>query len=183
MKRIRLIMVFGALVSFAGCAGLPDVVTNVGKVALDRAGTVSSALALRDGYIDLKAQIIANASSFSEEEQALLTEESLKVEGFYNKIITLARGGTASQILVNSSEFLSSVIVVRSSVDRAIEVIQPKMSELNPEGVLAVAGFISDYRKFSDQLDVLLAKNDRADAVRAASTFLKFAVPVIASLL
>lgn len=183
LKKIRVLAVFAALVFTTGCASVLEFADGIGKVALDRAQTISSALALRDGYVDLREQIIANADAFTAEEQTALEVERAQVEGFYTQILALSRGGSASEIVVKADDFLTTILIVRASVDRAIGIIQPKMAQLNPDGAMAAAGFISDYRRFSLRLDELLAKNNRAEAVRMAATFLKAAAPVITSLL
>lgn len=183
MKKIRMLIFTALFVGLTGCQTLIDVAGDFGRVALDRAQTISSALALRDGYVELKTQIIANAEQFTPEEQAALESERIVVEDFYAKVIALSRGGNAEQILVKSDEFLTVVLMVRQSVDRAILIIGPKMAQLNPEGAKAAAQFIGNYERFSAELDGLLARNNRAEAVRVAATFLKAAVPVITGLL
>jgi len=182
-KKIKLMVVVAMMVFATGCQTVLDVAGDFSRVALDRAQTISSALALRDGYIDLKEQIIENADAFTPDEQAMLEAESQQVEGFYSQILSLSRGGSATEIVVKADDFLTAILVVRASVDRAIGVIQPKISTLNPEGAMAAAGFIADYRRFSLRLDELLAKNNRAEAVQMAAKFLKAAAPVVVSLL
>ncbi|MDC3312692.1 hypothetical protein OAV22_02020 [Flavobacteriaceae bacterium] len=175
--------VVATLVFATECQTVFDVAGDFGRVALDRAQTISSALALRDGYVDLKTQITENADTFTPEEQTALEFEAAQVEGFYEQILQLSRGGSASEIIVNADEFLTTVLIVRGSVDRAINIIQPKIGELNPDGAMAAAGFIADYNRFSFKLDELLMKNNRAEAVQMAARFLKAAAPVVVSLL
>jgi len=147
MKKIKFLAFVVAFSFITGCASFTEFANGVGKVALDRAQTISSALALRDGYIDLREQIILNADKFTPEEQAALEDERDQVENFYHQILSLSRGGTASEIVVRADDFLTTILIVRGSVDRAIGIIQPKMTELNPDGAMAAIGFISDYRR------------------------------------
>ena len=180
LKPLSLTLIVALLV---GCAGLPDSLQSFGRVALDRAQTISSALALRDGYIGLKSEILINAEHFTPEEQALLSDQSAQIEAFYGRVVALSRGGTASEILVNADDFLQNLLTVRAATDRAIAIIQPKIVELNPGGAIAAAKFIGNYQGFSARLDDLLERNNRAEAVRMAAAFFKAAVPVITSLL
>jgi len=183
MKKLRMLIFVAAFVALTGCQTVLNAAGDFGRVALDRAQTISSALALRDGYINLKKQILVNVEQFTDEEQASLEAERVVVEDFYQQIIGLSRGGSAEQMLVKADDFLTAVLTVRQSIDGAVTIIGPKASSLNPEGAIAAARFIGNYEQFSDELDLLLAKNNRAEAVRVAATFLKAAVPVIKSLL
>lgn len=183
LKKIRMAALVAVTVALVGCQTITDFATEFGGVALDRAQTISSALALRDGYLDLKAEVIENADAFTVEEQAQLEAERAHVEQFYESIMALSRGGSASQIVVRADDFLDTVLTVRASVDRAIMIIQPKIGVLNGDGALAVSNFISNYHRLSLQLDQLLARNNRAEAVQMAARLLKAAAPVIAGLL
>jgi len=183
MKKLKIAVCAVLLTFLVGCETLNGFVGSAGKVVLDRAKTLSSALALRDGYLDLRVQIIANADSFTSDEQSELQIERENVEAFYQNFIELTRGGTASEVVVNVDEFLDSVLTVRESVNSALIIIEPKLGQLNPEGTLAAANFIANYRSLSLHLDQLLVKNNRAEAVQMAARLLRAATPVITSLL
>jgi len=182
-KTVRSLIIAISISFFSGCAHLPESLQNFGKVALDRAQTISSALALRDGYLNLKQHLVENSDAFSEEEQSTLEQERDNVEKFYMQVLALSRGGSASTMLVNADEFLSTVLDVRSSVDRAISIIQPKSAAMGSEGIIATSQFVTNYNRFSGELDALLAKNNRAEAVKVAAKFMKAAIPVIAGLI
>lgn len=177
----KLLMLVLLTFSMVGCASLPDSLQSFGRVALDRAQTISNALALRDAYIELDKQIRVNSDVFTDDEIVSLKLESENVEKFYLQVVSLSRGGSAETILVNADEFLTTILTVRASVDSAIRIIEPKIQSLNAEGAIAAGDFIASYRKFSFRLDMLLAKNNRAEAVRMTAAFLKAAVPVITS--
>jgi len=112
-----------------------------------------------------------------------LENESQKVSTFYLQVLSLSRGGSAETMLVNADDFLTSVLTVRSSIDSAILIIKPKLQSLDQDGSFAAADFISNYKHFSLRLDLLLAKNNRREAVQMTATFLKSAIPVITSFL
>ena len=178
---IKKIIVIASILLVTGCASLPDSLQSFGRVALDRAQTISNALALRDAYIELDKQIRVNSKAFSDDEIVSLKLENENVQKFYLQIVALSRGGSADKILVNADEFLTTILTVRASIDSAIRIIEPKIQSLNADGAVAAGDFIASYRQFSLKLDLLLAKNNRAEAVRMTATFLKAAVPVIVS--
>ena len=175
----NLILMACFVCALSACATL----TDVGRIALDRAQTVSSALALRDGYVDLKAQIVANADVFSDQERAALEMEKQAIEDFYKDILALSKAGSVSSMFVKADDFLTTMLVVRGSVDRAIDIVQPKINQLNPGGSLAAAQFIGNYRVASMRMDAMLAQNNRAEAVKQAATLIKAAVPIVTGLL
>lgn len=178
---IKKTVVMIALFFVSACASLPDSLQSFGRVALDRAQTISNTLALRDAYIELDKQIRFNSDVFTDDEIVSLKLESENVEQFYMQIVSLSRGGSAETILVNADDFLTTVLTVRASVDSAIRIIEPKIQSLNADGAVAAGDFIANYRQFSFKLDLLLAKNNRTEAVRMTATLLKAAVPVITS--
>lgn len=180
IKKITIVLLLSLS---AACANLPDSLQSFGRVALDRAQTIGNALALRDAYIELDKQIRINSEVFDDQEIVSLKIESENVHKFYLQVVALSRGGSAETILVNADDFLTSVLTVRASIDSAIRIIQPKIQNLNAEGAVAAGDFIANYRSFSLKLDLLLAKNNRAEAVRMTASFLKAAVPVITSFL
>lgn len=182
MTSLKLFFSIIALGLFVGLTGCQTFIQAT-SVALDRAQTVSSAFALRDGYVHLKAHVIENFHIYTPEEQDIIKSESAKVELFFQRIIDLSGSENTSEMLVNADEFLSVALVARSSVNKAIGIIQPKIGLFSSDGAVAAGHFIASYQKLSIRADESLAKNNRAEAVRMTATFLKAAVPVITSLI
>lgn len=184
-KKLLSLLLATSLTVLSGCATIAEYASTAGKVAsvaLDRANTVSNAFALRDGYLTVKEQVVANSELFTTEELVELESHATIMESFAKTVLELAQSGNGNDMLVNADEFLQAVLIVRESVNRSIAIVEPKLELMGTSALITGTNAFSSYQKLSGKLDALLAKNDRKEAVLLAANFLRAAVPVIQSL-
>lgn len=182
MNLRNLFIAITTAIMLSGCATVLEFSQNVATVALDKASTISNALALRDGYSDVKSAVVENADLFEPSELVELELHSAIIESFYSTVTGLAQSGNANEMLVNADEFLDAVLIVRSSVDRVIAIIEPKAALMGTEALVSTVNTFRNYRNLSSKLDVLLTKNDRKQAVLMAAQLMKSAIPVLQTL-
>jgi uncharacterized protein YceK len=177
MRKLLIVVLVAAVM--AGCATVREYSQTAATVVLSKATTVSTALAIRDGYSDVKAAVLDNPELFSAEELATLEYHSTIIESFYSTITGLASSGTTDEMLVHAGEFLDAVLIVRSAIDRAIAIIEPKTSLMGAGFHISTTRAFRNYQDLSDKLDVVLAKNSRREAIILATSMLQAAIPIL----
>lgn len=184
MRKLLIIITMAATV-LVGCSTIRDIGQTAATAAtavLNKANTVSTALALRDGYSDMKASVIENADLFSTDELAELEYHAAIIESFYSTVTGLASSGNTNDMLVHADEFLDAVLIVRSTIDNAIAIIEPKASLMGSDDLISTAITIRNYRNVSGKLDAVLAKDSRKESILVATSLLKAAIPVLQTL-